>query len=78
MRLEPGPLSPLLAGDSVAEKSEGHPARMAFWCGRERVGWTESEGLFEGRNGAGFVVVDVEDGIELGELQDVLHLFGEA
>ena len=34
--------------------------------------------LLEGTDGAGFVVVDVEDGVELGQLQHIVHLFGEA
>ena len=34
--------------------------------------------LLEGTDGAGFVVVDVEDCVELGQLQHIVHLFGEA
>ena len=37
-----------------------------------------STGLLERSDGAGFVVVDVEDGVELGQLQHVLHLLGQA
>ena len=33
--------------------------------------------LLEGSDGAGFVVVDVEDGVELGELQQIVNLLGQ-
>ncbi len=33
--------------------------------------------LLEGRDGAGLVVVDVENGVELGQLEQVMDLLGE-
>ena len=33
--------------------------------------------LFEGFYGGGFVVFHVEDGVELGDLEQVVHLLGE-
>jgi hypothetical protein len=38
---------------------------------------TESALLFEGGDGAGFVVLHVEDGVELGDLQQVVDLAGQ-
>ena len=34
-------------------------------------------GLLEGRDGASLVVVDIEDGVELGQLQQVVDLLGQ-
>jgi len=36
-----------------------------------------SNDLLEGFDGGGFVVFHVEDGVELGDLQQVVHLLGE-
>src|ERR1700687_6199095 len=52
-------------------------------CTRYRVRWpcdspeTSAWQLLVGGDGAGFVVVDVEDGVKLGELQNVLDLAGQ-
>ena len=36
-----------------------------------------SDLLGEGSHGSGFIVLDVKDGVELGDLQQVVHLLGQ-
>ena len=68
-------------GDSLLRKQKGHPRGMALiiaeCCDGRATHQRQTLRLFVGGDGAGFVVVDVEHGVELGELQDVLNLAGE-
>ena len=60
-----------------------HGCRMALIVSRFSMGRAthleEVRGrlLLVGGDGAGFVVVDIENGVELSELKDVLDLFGQ-
>ena len=45
---------------------------------RSLPGWLLGEEVVEGFYGAEFVVFDVEDGVELGDVEDVLNFFGES
>src|SRR5689334_21513508 len=73
-------------------KQEGHPRRDGPECRNDNgmhgaTQWLEIANfdsrnelggrLFVGGDGAGFVVVDVEHGVKLGELQNVFDLAGQ-
>src|SRR6185312_12345712 len=51
-------------------KKAAEVAAFSIW---NWVRWLAGEGL----DGAGFVVLYVEDGVELGDLEQVVNLFGE-
>jgi len=52
--------------------------RRKLQAGVTLVFLNESKRLLEGSDGAGFVVVDIEDGIKLRYLQHILDLLGQA
>ncbi|HEY1209053.1 MAG TPA: hypothetical protein VGE85_06780, partial [Terracidiphilus sp.] len=63
------------AGLTIRHK-KGHPAPrngLFYWF---QLG-TCPVRLLEGGDGAGLVVLDIENGVQLGQLQQIVHLLGQ-
>ena len=71
---ETGPDQPKAYPQIPFQHKRGHPAQ-AGWPLRQCP--TTRERLLVRSDGAGLVVVDVEDCVELGQLEKVVHLLGQ-